>query len=61
MIKDILQIFFAATLLITLLYVLLCYVKPRRSQADFIIGLLNKLSETDHQEENGICTTKKES
>lgn len=49
MVKDILQILFASALLITLLYALLRYVKPRRSQADFIIGLLNKLSETDHQ------------
>ena len=60
MIKDILQILFASALLVVLLYALLRYVKPRRSQADFIIGLLNKLSEPDHQEDKGICPTKKE-
>lgn len=60
MIKDILQILFASTLLVVLLCALLRYVKPRRSQADFIIGLLNKLSELDHEEDKGICPTKKE-
>ena len=60
MIKDILQILFASTLLVVLLYALLRYVKPRRSQADYIIGLLNKLSEPDREEDEGICPTKKE-
>ena len=51
MIKDILQIIFAASLLITLIFVLLRYVKPRRNQAEFIVGLLKKLSEKAGSEE----------
>ena len=45
MIKEILQIPIAVTLLLTLIFALLRYVKPRRNQAEFIIYLLNKLSE----------------
>ena len=45
MIKEILQITIAVTLLLTLIFALLRYVKPRRNQGEFIIYLLNKLSE----------------
>ena len=57
--KDTLQIIFAASLLVTLIFVLLRYVKPRRSQAEFIISLLKNLSEKDGSEENEICSEKR--
>lgn len=51
MIKEILQIIAAASLLAISLFLLFRYVKPRRNRADFIIDLLNILSEG--QEEKG--------
>ena len=59
MINDTFQIIFAAFLLITLIFVLLRYVKPRRNQAEFIIGLLKNLSEKDGSEEKEICSEKR--
>ena len=43
--SDTFQIPVAVALFLILIIILLRYVKPRGSQADFIIGLLNKLSE----------------
>ena len=59
MIKDTFQIIFAASLLITLIFVMLRYVKPRRNQAEFIIYLLNKLSEKNEPGEKEICSKKR--
>ena len=59
MIKDTLQIPIAVALFLTLIFVLLRYVKPRRSQAEFIISLLKNLSEKDGSEENEICSEKR--
>ena len=58
MIKDILQIPIAVTLFLALIFVLLHYVNPRRNQAEFIIYLLNKLSEKDGVRKRGgeICS-----
>lgn len=57
--KDTLQIIFAASLLVTLIFVLLRYVKPRRNQAEFIIGLLKNLSEKNGLEGKYICRKKR--
>ena len=59
MIKEILQIPIAVTLLLTLIFVLLRYVKSRRNQAEFIIYLLNKLSEKNGSGEKEICSKKR--
>ena len=59
MINDTLQIPIAVALFLTLIFVLLRYVKPRRNQAEFIIGLLNKLSEKNESGEKEICSEKK--
>ena len=59
MINDTLQISIAVALFITLIFVLLHYVKPRRNQAEFIIGLLKNLSEKDGSEEKEICSEKR--
>lgn len=47
MTKDILQIITAIFLLVTLLFLLFRFVKPRRNQADFIIGMLKKIRKGD--------------
>lgn len=49
----------AVTTLLILIFALLCYAKPRRNQTEFIIGLLNKLSEKDYPEEKEICNNEK--
>ena len=59
MINDTLQISIAVALVIILMFVLLRYVKPRRNQAEFIIGLLKNLSEKDGSEEKEICSEKR--
>jgi len=59
MIKEILQIPIAVTLLLILIFVLLRYVKPRRSQAEFIIDLWNKLIEKNVSKEKDICNKKR--
>ena len=59
MINDTLQISIAVALFITLIFVLLRYVKPRRNQAEFIIGLLKNLSEKDGSEEKDRCSEKR--
>ena len=59
MIKDILQIPIVVVLFISLIFVLLRYVKPRGNQAEFIVGLLNKLSEKNGPEEKNICRKKR--
>lgn len=59
MIKDIIQISIAAALFLILIFVLLRYVKPRRNQAEFIIGLLKNLSEKSEPEEKDICGKKR--
>ena len=45
MMNDSFLIPIAVTIFIMLIFILFRYVKPLRSQADFIISLLNKLSE----------------
>ena len=47
MMNDNFLIPIAVSLFIILIVILFRYVKPLRNQADFIIGLLNKLSEED--------------
>lgn len=59
MTNDILQIAIAAALFLILIFVLLRYVKPRGNQAEFIIGLLNKLSEKNGSERKYICRKKR--
>ncbi len=59
MINDTFQISIAVALFITLIFVLLRYVKPRKDQAEFIIGLLKNLSEKDGPEEKEICSEKR--
>jgi hypothetical protein len=59
MINDTLQISIAVALFIILIFVLLRYVKPRRNQAEFIIGLLKNLSEKEGSEEKEICSEKR--
>ena len=59
MIKDTLQIIFAASLLIIPIFVLLRYVKPRSSQAEFIISLWKNLSEKNMSEEKDVCNKKR--
>ena len=54
MIKDTLQIPIAVISSLVLIFVLLRYVKPRRNQAEFVIGLLNKLNEKDDAEKKYI-------
>ena len=49
MMSDTFQIPVAVALFLILIFILLRYVKPRGRQADFIIGLLNKLSEKDEE------------
>ena len=49
MIKDILQIPIAIALFMSLIFVVLCYAKPRRDQSEFIIDLLNNLSKKDEK------------
>ena len=58
MINDTLQIPIAVALFLTLIFILLRYVKPRMNQAEFIIGLLKNLSEKDGSEEKEICSEK---
>ncbi|MFA5256246.1 MAG: hypothetical protein WC419_06105 [Candidatus Omnitrophota bacterium] len=55
MIKNILQILFAAALLVALIFVLIRHAKPRRNRAALIINLLNKLNEKNESGERGIC------
>ena len=59
MMNDTLQISIAVALFITLIFVLLRYVKPRKNQAEFIIGLLKNLSEKNGSEEKEICSEKR--
>lgn len=59
MINDTLQIAIAVILFLALIFVMLRYVKPRGNQAEFIIGLLNKLSEKDCPEGKDTCNPKR--
>jgi hypothetical protein len=61
MTKDVLQMVVAASLLATSLYLLFRYVKPRRSQADLIISLLNSLGESNAREGKTACRKKRKS
>jgi hypothetical protein len=61
MINDTLQIAIAVVLFLALIFVMLRYVKPRGNQAEFIMGLLRKLSEARCSEEKGVCRPKRKS
>jgi len=58
MTKDILQIIAAVVSLIAFFYLLFRFVKPRGNQADFIIGMLNRLSE-GYEEGKTECDKKR--
>ena len=59
MIRETLQILIAITLLLGLFFALLRYVKFRKNQGEFIIYLLNKLSEKNESGEKGVCSKKR--
>ena len=46
MIKDIVQVIAAVVLSTVFFIAIIRYVKPRRSQAEFIFGLLNSISKS---------------
>lgn len=58
MTKDILQIIAAVVLLIAFFSLLFRFVKPRGNQTDFIIGMLNRLSEGYEEGKTG-CDKKR--
>jgi hypothetical protein len=61
MTNNIIQMLIAVALFLTLIFIVLRYVKPRRNQAEFIVELLNKLCEADRKEEGDICKPKRKS
>ena len=60
MIPDTVCIPIVATVIMIFIGAALCYVKPRRDQAGFIMNLVSKISEDDDPGEGKACSTKKQ-
>jgi len=58
MTNSIFQIAIAVAIFLILIFALLRYVKPRGNQTEFIVSLLNKLSEKSEPEDKDICCKK---